>query len=164
MPTKTAEEHLNNSRLGAYSESLVKTFLLEYCDFAYDTQSKHPADLIVELSQARYSVQVKARNVTTKGKYVFASENGRKLSDTYKRYNVDILAMVFMPEKRIMFKPASDSQNYYTFGSDILTPTLEIDSFQETFKNTKVRTITNAETLRTVSKGIGKSPTLPIPW
>jgi hypothetical protein len=31
-----------------------------------------------------------------------------------------------------MFKPASDSQNYYTFGSDVLTPTLEIDSFQET--------------------------------
>ena len=132
MPTKTAQDHLNNSRLGAYSESLVKTFLLEYCDFAYDTQSKHPADLICELGSARYSVQVKARNITTKGKYVFASENGRKLSDTYKRYNVDILAMVFMPEKRVMFKPAADSQNYYTFATEILTPTIEIDSFQET--------------------------------
>ena len=132
MPTKTAQDHLNNSRLGAYSESLVKTFLLEYCDFAYDTQSLHPADLIVELSLARYSVQVKARNVTPKGKYVFASENGRRQSDTYKKYNVDILAMVFMPEKRIMFRPATDSQNYYTFDTDVLTPTLEIDSFQET--------------------------------
>jgi len=40
--------------------------------------------------------------------------------------------MVFMPEKRVMFKPAADSQNYYTFNTEILTPTLEIDSFQET--------------------------------
>src|SRR5210317_236522 len=45
-----------------------------------------------------------------------------------------------------------------------LSVVTKIDSFQETFKNTKVRTITNPETLRTVSKGIGKSPTLPIPW
>ena len=78
MSTKTAEDHLNNSRLGAYAESLVKTFLLEHCDFSYETQSKHPADLICELGSARYSVQVKARNITPKGKFTFASENSRK--------------------------------------------------------------------------------------
>ena len=37
------------------------------------------------------------------------------------------------------------------------------DSFQETFKKTNVKMMTNAETFKTVSKGIGKSPTLPIP-
>ena len=68
MSTKTTEDHLNNSRLGAYAESLVKTFLLEYCDFAYDTMEKHPADLLAELSTARYSIQVKARNKTAAGK------------------------------------------------------------------------------------------------
>ena len=102
MPTKTAQDDLNNSRLGAYSESLVKTFLLEYCDFAYDTQSKHPADLICELGSARYSVQVKARNITKQGKFTFAAENSRKLSETHKKYNVDILAMVFMPNKKFI--------------------------------------------------------------
>ena len=132
MPTKTAQDHLNNSRLGAYAESLVKTFLLEYCDFAYETQSKHPADLICELSSARYSVQVKARNITPQGKFIFAAENNRKLSETHKKYNVDILAMVFMPNKQIMFKPFADSQTYYTFNQDVLSPDMELQTFQDT--------------------------------
>ena len=40
---------------------------------------------------------------------------------------------------------------------------IKIDSFHETFKKTKVKTITNPDMFNTVSKGIGKSPTLPIP-
>ena len=132
MSTKTAEDHLNNSRLGAYAESLVKTFLLEHCDFSYETQSKHPADLICELGSARYSVQVKARNITPKGKFTFASENSRKLSETHIKYNVDILAMVFMPNKRIMFKPFADAQTYYTFDEAALVENLEIESFKNT--------------------------------
>ena len=132
MPNKTSEDHLNNSRLGAYAESLVKTFLLEYCDFAYETQSKHPADLICELGSARYSVQVKARNITSQGKFTFAAENSRKLSETHKKYNVDILAMVFMPNKQIMFKPFADSQTYYTFNEDVLQPDMELQTFQDT--------------------------------
>lgn len=132
MPNKTSEDHLNNSRLGAYAESLVKTFLLEYCDFAYETQSKHPADLICELGAARYSVQVKARNITPQGKFTFAAENSRKLSETHKKYNVDILAMVFMPNKQIMFKPFADSQTYYTFNQDVLSPDMELQTFQDT--------------------------------
>ena len=39
-----------------------------------------------------------------------------------------------------------------------------MDSFHDTFKNTKVKTITNPDMFNTVSKGIGRSPTLPIPW
>lgn len=132
MSAKTAQDHLNNSRLGAYAESLVKTFLLEYCDFSYETQSKHPADLICELGSARYSVQVKARNRTKEGKYVFATESHRKQSDTYKKYNVEILAFVFMPEKRILFKSGFDNQTYYTFDESIITPELELQTFKDT--------------------------------
>ena len=118
MPTKTAEDHLNNSRLGAYAESLVKTFLLEYCDFAYETQNQHPADLIAELGAAMFTVQVKARRQTKQGKY--------------KKYSVDILAFVFMPEKRVMFMPGTSKQSYFTFNESVLTPDLEIQSFQQT--------------------------------
>jgi len=132
MSTKTSEDHLNNSRLGAYAESLVKTFLLEHCDFAYETQSKHPADLICELGSARYTVQVKARNITVQKKFTFASENTRKLSETHKKYNVDILAMVFMPNKQIMFKSFGDSQTYYTFNESVLTPNMELETFKDT--------------------------------
>ena len=132
MSAKTAEEHLNNSRLGAYAESLVKTFLLECCDFSYETQSKHPADLICELGSARYSVQVKARRKTKEGKYVFATESHRKQSKTYQRYNVDILAFVFMPEKRILFKAGSDNQTYFTFDQSMIVLEMELQSFQDT--------------------------------
>jgi hypothetical protein len=132
MSAKTTEDHLNNSRLGAYAESLVKTFLLEYCDFAYDTMEKHPADLMAELGSARYSIQVKARNKTPEGKYVFATENSRNQSETYRRYYVDIIAFVFMPDKRILFKSNADSQTYFTYNQDIIQPNLEIKSFQDT--------------------------------
>ena len=40
---------------------------------------------------------------------------------------------------------------------------MSTDCFQETFKKTNVRTITHAEIFKTVSKGIGRSPTLTIP-
>jgi|TARA_R110000744_G_scaffold298185_1_gene407853 hypothetical protein len=143
MSTKTTEDHLNNSRLGAYAESLVKTFLLEYCDFAYDTMEKHPADLLAELSTARYSIQVKARNKTAAGKYVFATENARNQSETYRRYCVDIIAFVLMPDKRILFKSNSDNQTYYTFGQDIITPGMEIESFQATLNQLSAIPILN---------------------
>jgi hypothetical protein len=133
MPTqKTAEEHQANSRLGALAESLTQTFLLEYCDFCFPCQEKHPADLICELGSAKYTVQVKARNVTPEGKYVFATENSRNQSQVYKHYHYDIVAFVFMPNKRILFKPNTSTQTYFTFDKKIITPTLEIDSFKET--------------------------------
>ena len=40
---------------------------------------------------------------------------------------------------------------------------VRIDSFHETFKNTKVRTIVRTAALSTMLKGIGKSPTFIIP-
>mgnify|MGYP003630580571 CR=1 FL=1 len=132
MPNKSSDEHQNNSRIGAFAESLVQTFLLEYCDFCFPCQDKHPADLLCELGPARYTVQVKARNRTAEGKYAFAADNSRSQSAVYKNYHCDILAFVFMPEKRILFKANSSSQNYFTFDSKIITLTLEADSFQET--------------------------------
>ena len=40
---------------------------------------------------------------------------------------------------------------------------VRIDSFQETFKKTKVRTIVKTAALSTISKGMGRSPTFIIP-
>ena len=70
MPRKTSDQHQNNSRLGALGESLVQTFLLEYADFCYPTQEKHPADLMVEFGSAKYTVQVKSRRATKEKKFV----------------------------------------------------------------------------------------------
>ena len=133
MPRKTSDQHQNNSRLGALGESLVQTFLLEYADFCFPTQEKHPADLIVEFGNAKYTVQVKSRRATKEKKFVFASENSRSMSDTYRNYSCDLLAFVFFydDQKRSMFKSNTSSQNYYTFDKKIITETMELDSLQE---------------------------------
>ena len=68
MAKKTSEDHQSNSRLGALGELVVQTFLTEYCDFVYPTQDKHPADIMFELSNAKYTVQVKSRRETKEGK------------------------------------------------------------------------------------------------
>jgi len=133
MPRKTSDQHQNNSRLGALGESLVQTFLLEYADFCFPTQEKHPADLMVEFGNAKYTVQVKSRRATKEKKFVFAAENSRSMSGTYKNYHCDILAFVFFYDehKRILFKSNTSSQNYFTFDKKIITDTMEIDSLQE---------------------------------
>ena len=133
MPRKTSDQHQNNSRLGALGESLVQTFLLEYADFCYPTQEKHPADLMVEFGSAKYTVQVKSRRATKEKKFVFASENSRSMSDTYRNYSCDLLAFVFFydDQKRIMFKSNTSSQNYFTFDKKVITDTMELDSLQE---------------------------------
>ena len=133
MPRKTSDQHQNNSRLGALGESLVQTFLLEYADFCFPTQEKHPADLIVEFGSAKYTVQVKSRRATKEKKFVFASENSRSMSDTYRNYSCDLLAFVFFydDQKRIMFKSNTSSQNYFTFDKKVITDTMELDSLQE---------------------------------
>ena len=134
MPKKTSEDHQSNSRLGALGESLVQTFLLEYADFCYSTQEKHTADLMVEFANAKYTVQGKSRRESKEGKYTFASETSRAMSEIYKNYHCDILAFVFFSQehKRILFKPNTTSQTYFTFDKKIITPNLEIDSLQET--------------------------------
>lgn len=134
MPRKTANDHQANTRLGDLAEALVRAFLLEYCDFAYPTQDKHPADLLCELGPAKYTIQVKARNKTPENKFVFATENSRNQSEIYKHYHCDIIAFVFMPNKRILFKPNTSSQNYFTFEEKIIVPDLEIKSFTETLE------------------------------
>mgnify|MGYP000866721679 CR=1 FL=1 len=134
MPKKTSDQHQANSRLGALGESLVQTFLLEYADFCFPTQEKHPADLCMELNNSMYTIQVKSRRATKEKKFVFAAENSRSMSDTYKNYSCDILAFVFFfdDQKRIMFKANMSSQNYFTFDKKIITNTMELDSLQET--------------------------------
>ena len=133
MPRKTSDQHQNNSRLGAFGEALVQTFLLEYCDWCYPTQEKHPADLMVEFGNAKYTVQVKSRRATKEKKFVFAAENSRSMSDTYRNYSCDLLAFVFFydDQKRIMFKANTSSQNYFTFDKKVITDTMELDSLQE---------------------------------
>ena len=137
MPRKTSDQHQANSRLGALGESLVQTFLLEYADFCYPTQEKHPADLMVEFGSAKYTVQVKSRRATKEKKFVFAAENSRSQSETYKHYTCDILAFVFFDgdEKRIMFKANTSSQNYFTFDKKAITEFMELDSLKETLDN-----------------------------
>ena len=133
MAKKTPEDHQSNSRLGALGELVVQTFLTEYCDFVYPTQDKHPADIMFELSNAKYTVQVKSRRETKEGKYVFASEPSRSMSNVYKNYHTDILAFVFFNKdhKLIFFQANTSSQNYFTFSKNIITDTMELDSFQE---------------------------------
>jgi len=132
--SKSSEQHQSNSRLGALGESLVQTFLLEYCDWCYQTQEKHPADLLVELGSAKYTIQVKTRKETKEGKYVFAHEPSRAKSKVYRHYHCDIYAFVFVGAKgkRIKFQPNNTTQNYFTFTNKQITKTLEIDSFKET--------------------------------
>ena len=133
MPKKTSDQHQNNSRLGALGESLVQTFLLEYADYCFPTQETHPADLMVEFGNAKYTVQVKSRRATKEKKFVFAAENSRSMSDTYRNYSCDLLAFVFFydDQKRIMFKSNTSSQNYFTFDKKVITDTMELDSLQE---------------------------------
>ena len=134
--SKSSEQHQSNSRLGALGESLVQTFLLEYCDWCYTTQDKHPADLLVELGSAKYTVQVKTRKETKEGKYVFAHEPSRAKSEVYRHYHCDIYAFVFVGArgKRIKVQPNNTTQNYFTFTNKQITDTLEIDSLQETLE------------------------------
>ena len=134
--SKSSEQHQSNSRLGALGESLVQTFLLEYCDWCYTTQDKHPADLLVELGSAKYTVQVKTRKETKEGKYVFAHEPSRAKSEVYRHYHCDIYAFVFVGArgKRIKFQPNNTTLNYFTFTNKQITDTLEIDSLQETLE------------------------------
>lgn len=134
--SKSSEQYQSNSRLGALGESLVQTFLLEFCDWCYPTQDKHPADLLVEFGSAKYTVQVKTRKETKEGKYVFAHEPSRAKSEVYRHYHCDIYAFVFVGArgKRIKFQPNNTSQNYFTFTNKQITDTFEIDSLQETLE------------------------------
>jgi hypothetical protein len=134
--SKSSEQHQSNSRLGALGESLVQTFLLEYCDWCYPTQDKHPADLLVEFGSAKYTVQVKTRKETKEGKYVFAHEPSRAKSEVYRHYHCDIYAFVFVGArgKRIKFQPNNTTQNYFTFTNEQITDTFEIDTLQETLE------------------------------
>tara|TARA_R100001369_G_scaffold23874_1_gene43786 strand:+ start:3217 stop:3612 length:396 start_codon:yes stop_codon:yes gene_type:complete len=111
---------------------LVKSCLLEYSDWCYETCESHPADLIVEFGNALYKIQVKARNKSNQGKYTFPNESHRSKSETHRNYHCDIYAFVFFPEKRILFIPNSSGQRYFVFQDNAIVDNMEYDSLQET--------------------------------
>jgi hypothetical protein len=128
--SKSPNDHQNNQRIGDLAEALTQTFLLEYVDFCFPTQNHHPADLFFELNNQVYRVQVKARNRTPEGKYVFVQEAARTKSEIYKNYHCDLLAFVFMPDKRILFLANTSQQQYFTFTTDIIADNMELDSLE----------------------------------
>ena len=130
--SKSNQENHNAKRLGSLGESLVKSCLLEYSDFCYETCESHPADLIVEFGNALYKVQVKSRNKSKEGKYTFPIENHRSKSDTHKHYHCDIYAFVFFPGKRILFVPNSSSQKYFIYQEAAIVDGMELASLQDT--------------------------------
>ena len=89
---------------------------------------------MVEFGSAKYTVQVKSRRATKEKKFVFAAENSRSMSDTYRNYTCDILAFVFFDDdkKHIMFKANTSSQNYFTFDKKSITDDMELESLKET--------------------------------
>jgi len=130
--SKSIEQNNNAKRLGSLGESLVKSCLLEYSDWCYETCESHPADLIVEFGNALYKIQVKARNKSNQGKYTFPNESHRSKSETHRNYHCDIYAFVFFPEKRILFIPNSSGQRYFVFQDNAIVDNMEYDSLQET--------------------------------
>ena len=130
--SKSNQENHNAKRLGSLGESLVKSCLLEYSDFCYETCESHPADLIVEFGNALYKVQVKSRNKSKEGKYTFPIENHRSKSDTHKHYHCDIYAFVFFPGKRILFVPNTSGQKYFVFQEAAIVDGMEFASLQDT--------------------------------
>jgi len=130
--SKSNQENHNAKRLGSLGESLVKSCLLEYSDFCYETCESHPADLIVEFGNALYKVQVKSRNRSKEGKYTFPCENHRQKSDTHKNYHCEIYAFVFFPEKRILFIPNLSSQKYFIYQESNIVDGMELNSLQDT--------------------------------
>ena len=89
---------------------------------------------MVEFGSAKYTVQVKSRRATKEKKFVFAAENSRSQSETYRQYTCDILAFVFFDDdmKHIMFKANTSSQNYFTFDKKSITDDMELESLKET--------------------------------
>ena len=130
--SKTNQDNHNAKRLGSLGEALVKSCLLEYSDFCYETCESHPADLIVEFGNALYKVQVKSRNRSKEGKYTFPIESHRAKSVTHQHYHCDIYAFVFFPDKRILFIPNSSGQKYFVYQEAAIVDNMEFDSLQET--------------------------------
>jgi|TARA_R100000231_G_scaffold50965_4_gene43124 hypothetical protein len=132
MPKKTNNQKNHAQRLGAFGESLVKSILLVNADFVTETCFGHPSDLFVEFgNNSLFRVQVKTRSAI-KGAWTFPFENHRKQSDTHRDYHNDILAFVFMPNKRVLFKPNATFQKYYKFNEKVIVDNMELDSLRET--------------------------------
>lgn len=136
MPRKSHEQENTAKRLGLLGESVVQSFLLEHALFCYSTCEGHPADLIVEFgNNSFYKVQVKARNRSEeKGQYTFPLETHRSKADSHKEYHCDIIAFVFLPSKRIIFRANTSNQNYYVFYDKHLTQGIELESLDDTLK------------------------------
>jgi len=130
--SKSSTENHKAKRLGSLGESIVKSYLLEYSDFCYETCESHPADLIVEFGNALYKVQVKSRNRSKEGKYTFPIESHRAKSDTHKHYHCHIYAFVFFPDKRILFIPNTSGQKYFVYQETAIVDNMEFNTLQDT--------------------------------
>ena len=132
--SKSNQENHRAKRLGSLGESLVKSCLLEYSDFCYETCESHPADLIVEFGNALYKVQVKSRSRSKEGKYTFPIESHRSKSEIHKNYICEILAFVFLPDKRILFLPNLGNQKYFVFQQSAISENMEFSSLEKTLE------------------------------
>jgi|TARA_Y100000114_G_C11748008_1_gene322685 hypothetical protein len=135
MPKKTGNQKNHAQRLGAFGESLVKSFLLAHADFVSETCYGHPSDLFVEFgNNSLFRVQVKTRTISKDGNWTFPFESYRNKSDIHRTYQNDILAFVFMPQKRILFRVNDTQQKYYKFNDKVLNEDMEIQSLTETLQ------------------------------
>ena len=135
MPTTSQNQQNSAKRLGTLGESLAQSCLLEYADFCYPTTDGHPADLILEISNALYRVQVKTRNESKEGKYTFPLETHRTKSDIHANYKCDLLAFVFMPDKRIIFRANTSNQQYFAYRKKDLVENVEYLSLIESLNS-----------------------------
>ena len=135
MPNISQNQQNSANRLGTLGESLAQSCLLEYADFCFPTTDGHPADLILEISNALYRVQVKTRSMSKEGKYTFPLETHRSKSDIHANYKCDLLAFVFMPDKRIIFKANISAQQYFVYTTKNLIDNIEYLSLTESLNS-----------------------------
>ena len=61
----------------------------------------------------------------------------------YKNYHCDLLAFVFMPDKRILFLANTSQQNYFTFTKDIIVDNMELDSLESALNKLHSKPVLN---------------------
>jgi hypothetical protein len=135
VATKTKEDINYNSRLGSLGEACVETLLIEFCDFVTKCSHTTPYDLILDHNNRLYKVQVKTVTQTkTKSglRYRFHANRPQRSEQYYKSRN-DIYALVFYPEKVVLFRPNTGNQRHYTF-EKAPSKEEEFNSLQETLE------------------------------
>ena len=84
-----------------------------------------------------------------KAKIIIISHVGRPKGKIVKELSLELISLYI--KSKIKKEVSLLKENIFNLNKE------------EIFKNTNVKTMTRAEMFKTVSKGIGRSPTLPIP-